>query len=132
MKIAAGIIGILSGIFGVIGGFLQTGAGVIVDDSMAENGAKAFWVSWLIIILSSIVLAKPKLPGLLLLIVGGAAFSYGNYFSAPFAIVAGLIAILSPIQKSESNDNLSGHSKNTNLSNEEKIRLYEEKYRKSK
>ncbi len=92
MKTAAGTIGILSGIFGVIGGFLQVGFG---------GDTNAFWLSWLIIILSSIVLAKPKLPGFILIILGGATFYYGNYFSAPFAIVAGIIALLSPSKQVE-------------------------------
>ena len=105
MKIAAGIIGIISGIFGVIGGFLQTGAGVIIDESMAKNGANAFWLSWLIIVLSSVVFAKPKIPGLLLIIFGIVCFQYGNVFSGPFTIVAGAIAILSPSSTANGNSN---------------------------
>lgn len=103
MKIAAGIIGLLSGIFGVIGGFIQTGAGVIIDESMAKNGANAFWLSWLVIILSSVIFAKPKIPGLLLIVIGIVCFQYGNVFSSPFTIVAGIIAIFSPMTKANGN-----------------------------
>lgn len=107
MRIAAGIIGILSGIFGVIGGFLQTGIGVALDKNsdLTESGVSAFWLSWLIIFLSSIVFAKPRIPGILLIIVAIGSFTNGNYFSAPFALVAGIIALFSPTPKVNSNSN---------------------------
>ncbi|MEK6783353.1 MAG: hypothetical protein AABY93_16750 [Bacteroidota bacterium] len=102
MKIAAGIIGLISGIFGVIGGFLQIGLGVIGEnlksgsaETIAERGVVAFWLSWIVIIFSSIVFAKPKIPGVILIIIGVCCFLSGNVFSGPFTIVSGVIAILS-------------------------------------
>ncbi len=109
MKVAAGVLGIVAGIFGAIGGFatvavgaMGAGLGAAAEDgslqaageNAATMGAVAFWISILIIPLGIVAFFKPKACGIMMLIAGIITTIAANYFTGPIAILGGIFGIV--------------------------------------
>lgn len=92
MKIAACVFAIISGISGLfIQAFRKLYATAIPDAAkQADNGTLIFILNWAIIILGVVSLRFPKFSGICLIIASIVIFATGNYFSAPFALAAGI------------------------------------------
>lgn len=95
MKIVACIFAILSGIFGLFSGTVQSifGAGIGMlsgNDNTMNNGVLVFYLSWIVIILGGLSLKFPKQSGIGLILISIASFTLGNIFSAPFVFIAGI------------------------------------------
>ena len=105
MKIAAGIIGIISGLFGVIGNGLLSGVSEMVGspemEEYSQTGAKGFLLFILVIIASGFIFSKPKIAGLIVLVLGVVGFSFLDSLSGIFTGIAGLMGVVSPSNKTK-------------------------------
>jgi len=99
MKIIAALFGMIAGLAGVVGGFSQVFIGAVGEavnaegaTAVAEAGAGAFWLSFLIILAGALAFGKPKHAGIGMIVLGIITAVLGHLFSGPAAVVAGIIA----------------------------------------
>jgi hypothetical protein len=101
MKIAALILGIIGGIAGLIGSIFAMGIGA-VGGGTTGNGIAALVFSLLGIVAGSLVLAKPKPAGILLIIasVGGLIAVFVAYIIAfPLLLTSGIMGLVGAKKK---------------------------------
>ncbi|MCX6157069.1 MAG: hypothetical protein NTY74_03715 [Ignavibacteriae bacterium] len=116
MKIAGAVIGIVAGVLGLIGGFATVFLGEIGKSletdgasTVSNLGVAAFWVSFVIIIVSIIIFKAPRIPSILLIILAILATIFSNYFSGPLALLGGIFGLIASfrnnnIKKTELNN----------------------------
>lgn len=114
MRVAGGIIGIIAGLFGVFGGMFTSLLGGVAGsqtqgDAEAQAGAVAVvgvglfatLLSGFITLLGIAIFFNPKIPSILMILSGLVVFLFGNYFSAPFAILAGIFGLVGANQEAK-------------------------------
>lgn len=105
MRIAALILGILGGLFGLGGAVFALGVGGVASALQMDQGKAVVGLGFAAIPLAilgvvggALALARPKLAGVLMLVsaVGGTiAISAGYVIAAPLLAVGGLLALFS-------------------------------------
>ena len=103
MRIIACVLAILSGIFGLFGGTMNSLFGTLLtsfgfNHEITNYGIIAFFISWIIILLGGLSLRFPKPSGWMLIVFSIASFFCGNIFSAPFALLAGIFDVFDKTQ----------------------------------
>jgi len=104
MKIAALILGILGGIAGVVGSILVLVLGGIGSAFGGEGAGTVTTLGWVALLLSiigivggALALAKPKIAGIVMLVMGIGGFiavSLGYVVAGPLLIIGGILALV--------------------------------------
>ena len=104
MKIAALILGILGGIAGIVGSILVLVLGGIGSAIGGEGAGTVATLGWVALLLSlvgivggSLALAKPKIAGIIMLLMGIGGLiciSLGYVVAGPLLIIGGILALV--------------------------------------
>ena len=102
MKVACGVLAIISGFIGLLGGVFTTAVGVAGQaieagkdaQTVSNLGATAFCASAFLIVFGIVSFFKPKVAGWIIIILAVIGFISSNYFSAPVALLAGIFGVL--------------------------------------
>ncbi|MED4174350.1 hypothetical protein [Halalkalibacterium halodurans] len=94
MKTWVAVLSILGGIAGVVSGFLVTlGGSIFGEESMANDGATVFWLSFLAIILGFLSWKFKKIGGISLIAIS----IYGLFVNGLFFIFAFVFLMIAGI-----------------------------------
>lgn len=104
MGVAAMVLGIIGGLFGIAGSLFALGVGALGSAAGTVGASQVVGLGWVALALSvvgilgaALALARPKLSGILMLVsaIGGlVAISFGYIVAAPLLFLGGILALV--------------------------------------